>query len=157
MRILSIPVAIFIGLLLVQTGCVSTPAGVSVESRAPKDTVENAGPFIPKRAWIFIEGSQLGAATPATVTVRRSFEVTNVSLHVGSAFEEVRRYEIERSVSASRRMMDYSFSGSFSGGYMTFTANELSKDRKGRYIIPFYSNPIQIIDHEYDLVMIVRE
>lgn len=156
MRILGIPIAILACLLLVQTGCVSTPAGVSIESRAPKDTVENAGPFIPKRAWIFIEGSQQ-SITPATVTVRRSFEVTNVSLHVGSTFEEVRRYEIERSVTASRRMLDYSFSGSFSGGYMTFTANELSKDSKGRYIIPFYPNPIQIIDHEYDLVLIVRE
>ena len=137
-------------------GCVSTPAGVSITSRAPKDTTQSNTAFQAKRAWIFIEGVQQ-SATPATVTIRRSFEVTNVSLHVGGDFEEVRRYEIERVVTASQRMLAYSFSGSIDGGYLTFNATELSKDKKGRYIIPFYNGPIQIIDHEYDLVLIVRE
>jgi len=137
-------------------GCLAIPAGVSVQSRAPTDSTETAGPFIAKRAWIFVDGFQLNA-TPATITIRRSFEVSNVSLHVGPTFSEVRRYEIERSITSSRRMMDFSFRGSYDSGYLTFASTELSQDRKGRYIIPYYDNPIQIIDHEYDLILIVRE
>ncbi len=136
------------------TSCVSTPAGVSITSRAPQDTTAWDGEA--KRAWIFIEGTQHGA-TPATVTIRRSFEITNLSLHVGSEFRQVRRYEFERTVTGSRRMMDFSFSGDFQGGYLTFTTHELSQDRRGRYVVPYYDNPIQVVDHEYDLVLIVQE
>ncbi len=139
-----------------QVGCVSTPAGVTIESRAPKDTTQANLPPMVKRAWIFVEGVQQ-STTPATVTVRRSFEITNVSLHVGAEFDKVRHYEIERNVTGSRRMLDFSFSGSFQGGYLTFSAGELSIDRKGRHIIPFFEGPIQIIDHEYDLVLLVQQ
>ena len=97
------------------------------------------------------------STTPATVTVRRSFEVTNVSLHVGAKFEKVRHYEIERTVTGSRRMLDFSFSGGFQGGYLTYNVTELELDRKGRHIIPFYEGPIQVIDHEYDLVLLVQQ
>ena len=97
------------------------------------------------------------SATPATVTVRRSFEVTNVSLHVGPSFEQVRHFEVERTVTASRRMLDYSFSGSVQDGYLTFDATELSRDSKGRFLIPYFEGPIQVIDHEYDLILVVRE
>ena len=144
--------------LLLLAGCVSTPAGVTITSRAPKDTTEteNSNGFQPKRAWIFVEGLQQ-SATPATVLVRRSFEVTNVSLHVGRTFKQVRRFEIERTVTASRRMLDYSFSGTREGGMVTFNASDLSRDKKGNYLVPFYSSPIQVIDHEYDLVLIVRD
>ena len=120
------------------------------------DTTDSNNAFQPKRAWIFVEGTQQ-SKTPATMTIRRSFEVTNVSLHTGASFEQVRRYEIERTVTASRRMLDYSFSGGVESGMITFNAQELSKDRKGNYIIPYYPSPIQIIDLEYDLVLIVRE
>ena len=137
-------------------GCISTPAGVTIVSRAPKDSTEASLPPMVKRAWIFVEGVQQ-STTPATVTVRRSFEITNVSLHVGADFEKVRHYEIERNISGSRKMLDYSFSGSFQSGYLTYTASELSVDRRGRYIIPYYDGPIQIIDHEYDLVLLVQE
>ncbi len=135
-------------------GCVTTPLGVTITSHAPKDSTESPALPTPKRAWIFVEGVQQ-STTPATVTVRRSFEVTNVSLHVGATFKQVRRYEIERSVTASRRMLDYSFSGRVDGGLLTFNTTELSQDKKGRYIIPFYQGPVQIVDHEYDLVLIV--
>ncbi len=141
---------------ILTTGCVPGPAGVTIESRTPPDSTKDKGPFLIKRAWVFVEGTQLGA-TPATVRVRRSFEVTHVSLHVGASFEQVRRYEIERTVTASRRMMDFSFSGSYNSGYLTFTATELSRDRQGRYIVPYFDHPIQIIDHEYDLVLIVED
>ena len=146
----------YCGCHAMHAGCLSTPAGVSITSRAPKDSTESQAPFEAKRTWIFVEGTQT-STTPATVTVRRSFEVTNVSLHVGATFEEVRHFEIERTVTASRTMLDYTFSGSFNGGYLTFNATELSQDRKGRYIIPYFEGPIQIIDHEYDLVLIVQE
>ena len=36
-------------------------------------------------------------------------------------------------------------------------ATELTIDRKGRYIIPYFDGPIQIIDHEYDLVLLVQQ
>lgn len=140
--------------LLLAAGCVTTPLGVSITSRAPADTTAAPGPPMPKRAWIFVEGVQQ-SATPATVTVRREFEITNVSLHVGAAFQKVRHYEIERVVTASRVMMDYSFRGSVDGGLLTFTTTELSQDRKGRFMIPFYTGPIRIVDHEYDLELIV--
>ena len=156
MRRLALCASVFACIILLLAGCVSTPAGVSITSRAPKDSTSSNTGFQAKRAWIFIEGVQQ-SATPATVTIRRSFEVTNVSLHVGAEFDEVRRFEIERTVTASRRMLDYSFSGSVDGGFLTFNATELSKDSKGRYIIPYFNGPIQIIDHEYDLVLIVRE
>lgn len=140
--------------LLLYAGCVTTPLGVTITSRSPQDTTESSGPLTPKRAWIFVEGVQQ-SATPATVRVRREFEVTNVSLHVGANFRQVRRYEIERTVTASRRMLDYSFSGTIDGGLLTFNTTELSQDKRGRYIIPFYQGPVQIVDHEYDLVLIV--
>ena len=156
MRRLALGASVITLIFLLLTSCVSTPAGVSISSRAPKDTTEASTGFQTKRAWIFVEGAQQ-SKTPATVTVRRSFEVTNVSLHVGADFEEVRRFEIERVVTANRRMLDYSFNGGIEGGMITFNTNELSRDRKGRYIIPFYPRPIQVIDYEYDLVLIVRE
>ncbi len=156
MRRLALGTCVFVCIILLLAGCVSTPAGVTITSRAPKDSTSSQAGFQAKRAWIFVEGVQQ-SATPATVTIRRSFEVTNVSLHVGAKFEEVRRFEIERTVTASQRMLEYSFSGTIDGGFLTFNATELSKDRKGRYIIPFYTGPIQVIDHEYDLVLIVRE
>ena len=140
--------------LLLAAGCVTTPLGVRITSRAPADTTAAPGPPLPKRAWIFVEGMQQ-SSTPATVTIRREFEVTNVSLHVGASFEKVRHYEIERVRTASRVMMDYSFRGSVHGGMLTFTTTELSQDRKGRFMIPFYSGPIRIVDHEYDLELIV--
>ena len=144
----------FVCIVLFQGACVSTPAGVSITSRAPQDTTAWDGQV--KRAWIFIEGSQQGP-TPATVTIRRSFEVTNLSLHVGKEFEEVRRYEFERTVTGSRRMLDFSFSGDYQSGYRTFSHHELSQDRRGRYVVPYFQYPIQVIDHEYDLVLIVQE
>ena len=140
--------------LLLLVGCVTTPLGVNITSRAPADTTASQGPPVPKRAWIFVEGVQQ-SSTPATVTVRREFEITNVSLHVGADFRKVRHYEIERVVTASRVMMDYSFRGSNDGGLLTFNTTELSQDRKGRFMIPFYTGPIQIVDHEYDLELIV--
>jgi 3-keto-L-gulonate-6-phosphate decarboxylase len=149
--------SVFGCVLLFLAGCVSTPPGVTITSRAPADTTQQATTaFTAKRAWIFVEGMQQ-SATPATIVIRRSFEVTNVSLHVGADFEQVRRYEIERVVTANRRMLDYSFNGDVDGGLITFNAQELSRDKKGNVIIPFYDAPIQIIDHEYDLVLIVRE
>ncbi len=154
MRQLLAATALWASLLAVFAGCLTTPAGVTIASRAPEDTTEWTGQ--PRRAWIFVEGIQQ-SATPATVTVRRSFEITNVSLHVGSDFEQVRRFEIERTVTASRRMLDYSFSGSYEGGYLTFNATELSRDSRGRYRIPYFDYPIQVIDHEYDLVLIVMD
>lgn len=154
MRQLMAAAGLWVAFLAILAGCLTTPAGVTIASRAPEDTTEWTGQA--RRAWIFVEGTQQ-SATPATVTVRRSFEITNVSLHVGSDFEQVRRYEIERTVTASRRMLDYSFSGSYEGGYLTFDASELSKDSRGRYRIPYFEYPIQVIDHEYDLVLIVRE
>ena len=158
MKRLALFATVYACVLLLVAGCVSTPAGVTIASRAPKDTTETAAdaPFQTKRAWIFVEGMQQ-SKTPATITVRRSFEVTNISLHVGADFEQVRRYEIERVVTSNRRMLDYSFSGSVDGGYVTFTTTELSRDKKGTYIIPFYERPLQIIDHEYDLVLLVME
>ncbi len=51
----------------------------------------------------------------------------------------------------------YDFRGTLDGTFPTFTVQELSKDKNGYYIIPFYERPIQILDHEYDLVIIVRE
>lgn len=146
----------FVAVLLFLAGCVNTPPGVRITSRAPVDTTQSSAPFQVKHAWIFVEGMQQ-ITTPATITVRRSFEVTNISLHVGADFEQVRRYEIERTVTASRRMLDYSFNGSVASGYLTFNANELSRDKKGNYLIPYYERPIQIIDHEYDLELIVME
>jgi len=145
-----------IAIFLIYWGCVSTPAGVTIVSRAPKDSTRTNLPPVAKSAWIFVEGVQQ-STTPATITVRRDFEITNVSLHVGARFEKVRHYEIERSVTGSRRMMDYSFSGSFQGGYRTYTVRELERDSKGRYIIPYYEGPIQVIDHEYDLVLLVQQ
>ncbi len=156
MRRHALRAVVFSGILLFLFACVSTPAGVTITSRAPKDTTSTEGDFQVKRAWIFVEGLKQ-STTPATINIRRSFEITNVSLHTGPTFEEVRRYEIERIVTASRRMLDYSFNGGFEGGMITFNASELSRDRKGRFIIPFYPYPIQIIDHEYDLVLLVRE
>ena len=156
MKRLAVVASVFTLVLLFLAGCVSTPAGVRISSRAPKDTTGTNGAFQVKSAWIFVEGMQQ-STTPATITVRRSFEITNISLHVGANFEQVRRYEIERTVTASRRMIDYSFSGSVDSGYITFNTTELSRDKKGNFIIPFYSNPIQIIDHEYDLVILVME
>lgn len=143
-------------MLLLLAGCVSTPAGVSITSRTPKDTTDSGGAWQPKQAWIFIEGVQQ-VSTPATVTVRRSFNISNVSLHIGPDFEEVRRYDIEWAVTGSRSALDFSFSGSIDGGYATFNVQELPKDKKGTYIIPYYAFPVQIIDHEYDLEIIVRE
>ena len=154
MRCLALFASVFAGVLLLLAGCVSTPPGVTITSHAPEDTTETEAPFQTKRAWIFVEGVQQNK-TPATVKVRRSFEITNISLHVGANFEEVRRYEIERVVTSNRRMLEYSFSGSVDGGYITFNALELSKDKKGRYIIPYFNGPLQIIDNEYDLVLLV--
>lgn len=156
MKRLALCSALYALVLFMLAGCVSTPAGVTISSRAPKDTTESSSAWQPKRAWIFIEGVQQ-SATPATVTVRRSFEVANVSLHVGPEFKEVRRYDIERTITGSRRAIDFSFRGSLDGAYPTFTTQELSKDKDGVYIIPYYERAIQIIDHEYDLVIIVRE
>ena len=156
MRLFAAAAILCCALLFLHAGCVSTPAGVTIVSRAPKDTTQANLPPMVKRAWIFVEGVQQ-STTPATVTVRRSFEITNVSLHVGADFEKVRHYEIERNVTGSRRMLDFSFSGSFQSGYLTYSATELSVDRKGRYIVPYYDGPIQIIDHEYDLVLLVQQ
>ncbi len=156
MRRLALCSAAFAVALLFLAGCVSTPAGVSITSRAPKDSTESNTRWQAKRAWIFIEGVQQ-TTTPATITVRRSFEITNVSLHVGPNFDQVRRYEIERTASSSRSTLDFSFRGTLDSTYPTFTVQELPKDSKGNYIIPFYDRPIQIIDHEYDLEIIVRE
>lgn len=156
MRRLALCSVAFAVALLFFSGCVSTPAGVTVTSRAPKDSTESNTPWQVKRAWVFVEGVQQ-VVTPATITVRRSFEITNVSLHVGPNFDQVRRYEIERTITGSRRTLDFSFRGSLDGTYPTFTVQELSKDKNGYYIIPFFDRPIQIIDHEYDLEIIVRE
>jgi len=156
MRRLALCAAAFVVALLFFSGCVSTPAGVTVTSRTPKDATESNTPWQVKRAWVFVEGVQQ-VVTPATITVRRSFEITNVSLHVGPNFDQVRRYEIERTITGSRRTLDFSFRGSLDGTYPTFTVQELSKDKNGYYIIPFFDRPIQIIDHEYDLEIIVRE
>ncbi len=158
MKRLALFASVFAFVLLLVVGCVSTPPGVTITSRAPQDTTEteSSAPFQAKRAWIFVEGIQQ-SRTPATITVRRSFEITNISLHVGADFEQVRRYEIERVVTSNRRMLEYSFSGSVDGGFLTFNATELARDKKGRYIIPFYNGPLQIIDNEYDLVLLIRE
>jgi len=156
MRRLALCSVAFAVALLFFSGCVSTPAGVTVTSRTPKDATDSNTPWQVKRAWVFVEGVQQ-VITPATITVRRSFEITNVSLHVGPNFDQVRRYEIERTITGSRRMLDFSFRGTLDGAYPTFTVQELSKDSKGNYIIPFYDRTIQIIDHEYDLEIIVRQ
>ena len=142
-------------LMMLSWGCVTTPPGVSVTSRAPRDTT-SSGPVQVKRAWVFVEGRQQGT-TPATVRIRRDYEITNVSLHVGRDFEEVRRYELERSVTSNRIMQDYTFQGAYDGQMLTFNSTELSRDNKDRLIVPFYPNPVQIVDHEYDLVLIISQ
>ncbi|MCY4170462.1 MAG: hypothetical protein OXF08_02560 [Bacteroidetes bacterium] len=142
-------------LVLLIGGCVTTPMGVSVTSRAPKDST-SSGAVSPKRAWLFVDGYQQGA-TPATVRIRRNYEVSDISLHVGPEFDEVRRYELERSVTSNRIMMDFTFQGSYDSGMLTFNYTELSRDSQGHYVIPYYDRPFQIIDHEYDLVLIVSE
>ncbi|MCY3999602.1 MAG: hypothetical protein OXF06_11430 [Bacteroidetes bacterium] len=144
----------FVAVLLLW-GCITTPLGVTVTSRAPKDS-SGSQPFSVKRAWLFVDGSQQGS-TPATVRIRRDYEISNVSLHVGKNFDEVRRYELERSVTSNRIMMDYTFQGTYDGEFLTFTSAELTRDQKGRYIVPFFRETVQIIDHEYDLVLIVSE
>ena len=136
-------------------GCVTTHPGVHVTSGAPEDTA-SSGPFQGKRAWIFVEGLQRGS-TPATVRIRRDYEVTNVSLHTGKNFDEVRRYELERSVTSNRIMQDYTFQGAYDGGTLTFNSTELARDNKGRFIVPFYQVPVQVVDHEYDLVLLVTQ
>ena len=156
MRRLALCSVAFAVALLFFSGCVSTPAGVTVTSRAPKDSTESNTPWQVKRAWVFVEGVQQ-VVTPATITVRRSFEITNVSLHVGPNFDQVRRYEIERTATGSRSALDFSFRGILDNTYPTFTVQELPKDSKGNFIIPFYDRTIQILDHEYDLVIIVKE
>ncbi len=156
MRRLALCSAAFAVALLLLAGCVSTPAGVTITSRAPKDSTESNTRWQAKRAWIFVEGVQQ-TTTPATITIRRSFEITNVSLHVGPNFDQVRRYEIERTATGSRSTLDFSFRGTLDNTYPTFTVQELPKDSKGNYIIPFYDRTIQILDHEYDLVIIVKE
>ncbi len=104
--------------------------------RGPKDT-DSSGPFQGKRAWILVEGPQRGS-TPATVRIRRDYEVTNASLHTGKNFDEVRRYELERSVTSNRIMQDYTFQGAYDGGTLTFNPTELARDNKVRFIVPFY-------------------
>lgn len=146
----------FAGLFIALPRCVSTPPGVTVATHAPKDTTDANGEWKARRAWIFIDGMQQGT-TPATVTLRREFGVDALSLHVGSRFEEVRRYEVERIITSSRRDLDYSFRGGFSNGTLTFNAAELSKDKDGTYVIPFYEVPIQIVDNDYDLLLIVKQ
>ncbi|MCY4204995.1 MAG: hypothetical protein OXE92_04630 [Bacteroidetes bacterium] len=152
MKFFLIP-AVFLAILF--WGCITTPLGVTITSRAPKDST-SSGPVQIKRAWIFVEGSQQGT-TPATVRIRRDYEITNVSLHVGQNFDEVRRYEIERSVTSNRIMQDFTFQGSSDSGMLTFNSTELSRDSKGRFIVPYYQYPLQIVDHEYDLVLIVTQ
>ena len=67
------------------------------------------------------------------------------------------RYEIERTVSASRVMAEYSFRGTNTEGMVHFNVQDLSRDSKGRYMIPFFPYPVRIEDNEYDLVLIVRQ
>ncbi len=142
-----------IAITLLWCGCGITPKGVLVTAGNTNDSASTS--TLPlKSAWIFIDGMQRGA-TPATVRIQRSYEVSDISLRVGENFDEVRRYELERSITSNRVMQDYTFQGSYDGGMLTFHSTELSHDSKGRYIIPFYQSPIQIIDQEYDLVLIV--
>jgi len=147
-----LPITVVVALVW---GCVTTPMGVSITSRAPKDST-STGSVSAKRAWLFIDGYQQGT-TPATVRIRRNYEISDISLHVGQTFDEVRRYELERSVTSNRIMMDFTFQGSFDSGMLTFNYTELSRDKEGHYIIPYYESPFQIIDHEYDLLIIVSE
>ncbi len=140
-------------LAILNGGCIMSPAGLTVTSHPTKDSTSTASDEL-KRAWIFVDGSQQGT-TPATIQIRRSYEISDISLRVGQNFDEVRRYELERSITSNRIMQDYTFQGSYDGGMLTFNSNELSHDRKGNYIIPFYQAPIQIIDHDYDLMLII--
>jgi len=148
------------GCTLLLAGCVTTTPGVSITSHAPPpdstDTTATAAAWQPRRAWIFIEGVKQ-ATTPATVVVRRQFEITNVSLHTGPRFDQVRRYELDRTVTSDRRMIDFSFRGGYDGSIASLNVTDLSRDRNGNFIIPFFEFPVQITDHEYDLVLIVRD
>ena len=142
-------------LIIFSWGCTVATPGTSLRPVVLKDSTEY-DPAKAKHAWVFVDGIQHGT-TPTTVQIQRSFEISSVSLHLGEDFTEVRRYEFERSVTSNRVMQDFTFQGNYDGQILTFTPWELSRDKKDRFMIPFYRQPVQVIDHEYDLVIIVAE
>lgn len=139
-------------LVLLAAGCSSSRPDADETAIKPEDAPPPAG-----NAWVFVNNRQRGT-TPMTIHVRRSFEENDISLRVGPKFQVIRRYEIERAVSGNRRQLDFSFgSSSVAGGYRTIDVEDLRTTRKGIILIPYYEEPIQVEDHQYQLTILVEQ
>lgn len=130
--------------------------GCSPKTKLPENPLPES-PTVPvgTAAWIYIDGREKGV-TPTTIQVRRGFGETTVAL---VAREETQRvYEVERVYTSSRSELDYTFgTSSIEGGVRTIDAEDLERDKKGRYLVPYYETPIAIEDRYFSLTILVLQ
>lgn len=105
-------------------------------------------------AWVYVDGRESGA-TPTTVQVRRGFGETTVAVVSGEQTQRI--YEVERVYTSNRSDLEYSFGANSGMNIRTFDSEELNRDDDGRYMVPYYAQPIAIEDRHFGLTLIVTE
>ncbi|ARA93222.1 MAG: hypothetical protein D6685_00205 [Bacteroidetes bacterium] len=131
-------------------------AGCTPRVKLPENPLPDT-PTVPPgtSAWIYVDGREKGV-TPNTIQVRRGFGETTVAL---VAWDETQRvYEIERYYTSNRSELDYSFgTTSIDGRVLTIDSETLERDKKGRYLVPYYASPIAIEDRHFNLTILVLQ
>ena len=135
--------ALLAGMLLA-VGCASTTPSTSTQEGEEKK--EEAPPA--RRADVLVEGDYR-TTTPGTIQVRRGFGERYVSLRVNG--EIVRTFDFERVYTANRADVTYFNLGTS----RSFDVRNLPTKNDTLYAVPYYNHPIEVVDNEFGLTLII--
>ncbi|MGI9174219.1 MAG: hypothetical protein ACR2GR_02715 [Rhodothermales bacterium] len=135
--------ALMAGMLLT-AGCASTTPSTSTQEEEAKK--EEAPPA--RRADVLIEGDYR-TTTPGTIQVRRGFGERYVALRVNG--EVIRTFDVEQIYTSNRAEVTYFDLGTS----LTFDVRNLPTKNDTLYAIPYYNHPIEVVDNEFGLTLIV--
>ena len=136
--------ALLAGMLLA-AGCASTtPAPPTAE----EEEAQEETPPPARRADVLVEGDYR-TTTPGTIQVRRGFGERYVSLRVNG--EIVRTFDFERVYTANRADVTYFNLGTS----RSFDVRNLPTKNDTLYAVPYYNHPIEVVDNEFGLTLII--
>ena len=133
-------------------GCALLVAGCALTGPRTKKQAEPAKKaervFPERRADVLVEGDYR-STTPGTIRIRRGFGERYVALHENG--KPVRAFRVEPIYTSVRSDMAY-FDLNPTG---PIDVQDLPTDNDTLYTIPYFSGPIEIVDREFDLTLIV--
>lgn len=138
-------------MLVLWLGCGTSRESATPGEASAKPDATASVEVIP--AYVFVDGKARGT-TPNTIHVRRGFGESVISLKVGNTV--VRTFQVERAPTSNRSELDLTYQGRSSGTQSSFDITDLNTAQDGSYLIPYFSDSIQIEDRAYGLTLVVE-